>query len=57
MLYPAVDEGEVLDTWHTTGLRGSGSHDFAVKDLFVPEERNAAFPLVPRRAAPSTPSR
>lgn len=33
------DEIEILDTWHTTGLRGSGSNDFAARDVFVPEER------------------
>jgi alkylation response protein AidB-like acyl-CoA dehydrogenase len=40
---------EVLDTWHTTGLRGSGSHDVAIKDLFVPGERTHNFPAPPRR--------
>lgn len=39
-------EGEILDTWDTNGLRGSGSHDWTVKDGFIPEERtfNLAAP-------------
>jgi alkylation response protein AidB-like acyl-CoA dehydrogenase len=28
---------EVIDNWHTTGMRGTGSSDYRVKDLFVPE--------------------
>ena len=32
-------EYRVLDTWHVAGLRGSGSHDVEVTDLFVPDER------------------
>ena len=27
---------EVLDTWHSTGLAGSGSNDYRTTDLFVP---------------------
>lgn len=33
------DEAEILDTWYTLGLRGTGSADFRVKDVFVPERR------------------
>ena len=36
-------ELEVLDTWHTLGLRGTGSHDAVASDLFVPARR--AFSL------------
>jgi indole-3-acetate monooxygenase len=31
---------ELLDTWHTAGLRGTGSHDWRVTDIFVPEGRS-----------------
>src|SRR5215469_18629453 len=39
-------ECEILDTWKTNGLRGSGSHDWTVNNRFVPEERtfNLAAP-------------
>lgn len=34
-----VSELEILDTWHTSGLRGTGSHDAVADELFVPENR------------------
>ena len=34
-----VGEVELLDTWHTRGLRGTGTHHFQIEDHFVPEER------------------
>ena len=38
-----VSDVEILDTWYTTGLRGTGSHDLAVHDRFVPAERTFSF--------------
>ena len=38
MLAPAADI-EFFDTWHVSGLCGTGSTDFAMNDLFVPESR------------------
>lgn len=29
---------EVIDVWHTAGMRGTGSNDVACEDLFVPEQ-------------------
>ena len=46
VFFPKSD-AKILDTWHTYGMRGSGSTDYAVQDLFVPE--HLAAPVAPLR--------
>src|SRR5271166_4589127 len=42
MMAPA-SSFEILDTWHTTGLRGTGSNDFRASNLFIPDEQSFSF--------------
>jgi alkylation response protein AidB-like acyl-CoA dehydrogenase len=36
--YLPAERCRILDTWTTTGLRGTGSHDVVADDVFVPAE-------------------
>jgi len=38
MAYTPKGSYKILDTWHAGGLRGTGSHDVVVDDIFVPAE-------------------
>jgi indole-3-acetate monooxygenase len=46
-LWP-VESCDVIETWDTTGLRGTGSDDIQVNDLFVPEHLIVDFSQAPR---------
>jgi alkylation response protein AidB-like acyl-CoA dehydrogenase len=45
MAYFRRDECEIIDTWDVMGMRGTGSNDISVTDVYVPESRT--FPMVP----------
>lgn len=35
-----MDDMEIHDTWHVSGLCGTGSHDVSCEDVFIPEQRS-----------------
>jgi 3-hydroxy-9,10-secoandrosta-1,3,5(10)-triene-9,17-dione monooxygenase len=43
MAVVSMSEVRVADTWHTSGMRGTGSNDLIVADAFVPAHRTLAF--------------
>jgi alkylation response protein AidB-like acyl-CoA dehydrogenase len=49
-----LSDCEILDTWFTTGLRGTGSNDLRVDDVFVATERTFSFqdPALIKRSGP-----
>src|SRR2546425_42417 len=46
-MFVPVAEAELLDTWHTRGMRGTGTHHFAVNDVFVPTDRTVLSQTAP----------
>ena len=56
-LFVPVDNVQVHDVWHVVGMRGTGSNDFTVEDVFVParmafsidEDAKQPGPLFDRR--------
>jgi indole-3-acetate monooxygenase len=45
MVYLPRENCQVIDTWYVMGMRGTGSNDVTVTDVFVPATRT--FPIVP----------
>jgi indole-3-acetate monooxygenase len=42
----------IEDTWHVLGLRGTGSHDFTVRDVFVAESHSFTHAEPPKQKSP-----
>lgn len=45
MVYFPRDQCEIIDTWDVMGMRGTGSNDISVTDVYVPRSRT--FPMTP----------
>jgi indole-3-acetate monooxygenase len=43
MMWFQRDQVELIDTWHTMGMRGTGSGDMAVSDALVPIDRSVSL--------------
>jgi alkylation response protein AidB-like acyl-CoA dehydrogenase len=39
LVFFRADEAEIVDTWNTLGMRGTGSHDVRIENLFIPDRR------------------
>ncbi|MEW6581726.1 MAG: acyl-CoA dehydrogenase family protein [Actinomycetota bacterium] len=48
MVYFPREQCDIVDTWDVMGMRGTGSDDISVTDVFVPTART--FPMVPEFA-------
>ena len=46
------DDYTIVDVWHIVGLRGTGSNDIVVDDVFVPGHRTLSFTATGRCACP-----
>ena len=47
------DQGEILRTWDTMGLRGTGSHDYRSENVFAPDKRTMRIGSRPHASGPN----
>ena len=43
MMFMPASDVELIDTWDTLGMRGTGSGDMAAKDVRIPADRSVSF--------------
>jgi len=46
------EDYEIVDTWHSVGLQGTGTNDILVLDAFIPEARTLSFSDMSRCESP-----
>lgn len=49
------DDYKIIDTWNSTGLKGTGSNDVEARDVFVPEHMTLAVKAVAGGGTPGSP--
>ena len=47
-----VEAARIIDTWHVMGLCGTGSNDFVVEEVFIPENQAFSSDTPPEEAGP-----
>ena len=47
-VFVPIEEVTVLDTWYVDGMCGTGSHDYKIEDVFVPDHRTMDFRIMAR---------
>lgn len=53
MMFMPASDVELIDTWDTLGMRGTGSGDMAAKDVRIPADRSVSFMTdTPRDSGP-----
>jgi len=45
-----ASEVKIVDTWHVSGLKGTGSQDIVAENLFIPEDWTGSFAELPKVA-------
>ena len=51
-MWVPASQGRIADTWSVVGMRGTGSHDFVVEDVFVPDAHSFSLTDPPSEPGP-----
>lgn len=46
IVFVPANKVAIIDTWHVGGLRGTGSHDYEISDVYVPEDHASGAAVV-----------